>query len=564
MASPNVSFEIQVLADKHWVVAQFADDEEKAKAFADSLLQKGNHSAVRVVRDFRRLDGLHSETVIQEKTTTVKAAAVDVSLSPIHDAPPCSQLADFYGPAARLTMGRLLRKYLDEVVVTPTELLHSAAEMKRFGDKGSLLFSAIDRVSTLQAAASGGESKARRDFLSATWDQLVARGRKFAARKAKPPKTVADIMAEVAKGGDEHPYLCLATMSLGLAEARSWLGKLDILAKWAAEAGETPLMPLIDGFVADMVVSAQLIQDLLGFQSNLGAALVSLCDLAEGKASPAKFSPEIFAGLNAMFAKGVLEQARDILLGRVVRELGGANPLSRNEPKQEFEVFCKVLHRVVGRSGVLGGGAMAESILHRVTRIHAHLGTVTASQAIDLTLSALSDHALGVQYLLALAESPLGRGMGAALTDLIVAKVQGADQIDRWVPVRLAPPERMGALSGVNRSLLTSTAFDPEIRAGLGRHVDEVLARYLLDAEVIEKIDKADDPLALRAIRLIKFCGSGVLIEGKSMDLARARVIEHLKQPQFEEKFLASVPEPGKAEQHLREFHRLLLQTGFR
>ena len=508
MVSPNVSFEIQVLSDKHWVVAQFADDEEKAKAFADNLLQKGNHSAVRVVRDFRRMDGLHTETVIQEKTATVRATAADVSLSPISDAPPCAQLADFYGPRARLTIGRLVRKYLDEVVITPTEMLHSAAEMKRFADKGALLFSAIDRVSTLQAAA-GEDSKARRDFLSKSWDELAARGRKFAARKAKPPKTVADILAEVEKGGDEHPYL-------------------------------------------------------LGFQSNLGAALVSLCNLAEGKAEPAKFSPEIFPGLNAMFAGGKLEQSREVLLGRVVRELGGANPLSRNEPKQEFEVFCKVVHRVVTHKGVLGGGGMAESVLHRITRIHAHLGTVTASQAIELTLSALADHTLGMQYLLALADSPLGRGMGGGLTDLLIAKVRGADHVNKWVPVRLSPPERMGALATLNRALMASPVLEADVRASLGSHVDEMLAQYLLEAEVIEKIDKADDPLALRAIRLIKFCGSGVLIEGKSMDLARARVIEHLKQPQFEEKFLASVPEPGKAEQHLREFHRLLLQTGFR
>lgn len=563
MANPNVSFEIQVMADKHWVVAQFADDEEKAKAFADNLLQKGNHSAVRVVRDFKRLDGLHTETVIQEKTTTVKPT-VDLSLSPISDAPMCSELADFYGPAARLTMGRLVRKYLDEVSVTPTELLHSAAEMKRFADKGSLLFSAIDRVSSLQAAASGQESKARRDFLSKSWDELAARGRKFAARKAKPPKSVADILAEVEKGGDDHPYLCLSMMSLGLLESRSWLGKLDTLLKWLNEAGGTPLVPMIDGIVADIVVSAQFIQDLLGFQSNLGAALISLCNLAEGKAEPAKFCPESFAPLNAQFAKGTLTQSREVLVGRVVRELGGGNPLSRNEPKQEFEVFCKVLHRVVGRQGVLGGGAMAEACLHRVTRIHAHLGTVTASQAIELTLSALSDHALGMQYLLALADSPLGRGMGDALLDLLIGKVRAADHVNKWVPVRQPPPDRMGALAALNRSILASSVLPEPTRGDLGRHVDEVLARYLLDEEVIEKIDKADDPLAMRAIRLIKFCGSGVLIEGKSMDLAKSRVIEHLRQPQFEEKFLASVPEPGKAEQHLREFHKLLVQTGFR
>lgn len=564
MSSPNVSFEIQVMADKHWVVAQFADDEEKAKAFADNLLQKGNHTAVRVVRDFRRLDGLHTETVIQEKTTTLRAPVVDVSLSAISEAPVCTQLADFFNPPARLTMGKLVRKYLDEVVVTPTELLHCAAEMKRFADKGSLLFSAIDRVSTLQALTTGEDAKVRRDLLSQSWDQLVARGRKFAARKVAVPKSLSNVLAEVEKGGEEHPYLCLATMSLRLLETRSWLGKLDILITWTTETTALPIIAMIDGIIADIVVSAQLIQDLLGFQANLGAALISLCNLAEGKAEPAKFSSEIFPALNALMAKGQMRQARDVLLGRVVRELGGGNPLSRNEPKQEFEVFCKVLHRVIGHKGVLGGGAMAEAILHRITRIHAHLGTVTASQAIDLTLSALSDHALGVQYLIALASSPLGQGMGAGLTELLSTKVRTADHINKWVPPRLPPPERMTALACVNRTLLTTEELEAESRASLGRHVDEVLARYLQDEEVIEKIDKPDDPLAMRAIRLIKFCGSGVLIEGKSLDLARSRVIEHLRQPQFEEKFLASVPEPGKAEQHLREFHRLLLQTGFR
>ncbi|HLO78555.1 MAG TPA: hypothetical protein VK196_19040, partial [Magnetospirillum sp.] len=74
MSPPNVSFEIQVLTDKHWVVAEFATDEAKAKAFADNLLQKGNHSAVRVVRDRRGADGLHKETVIQEKTATPKSS----------------------------------------------------------------------------------------------------------------------------------------------------------------------------------------------------------------------------------------------------------------------------------------------------------------------------------------------------------------------------------------------------------------------------------------------------------------------------------------------------------
>ncbi len=569
MSPPNVSFEIQVLTDKHWVVAEFATDEAKAKAFADNLLQKGNHAAVRVVRDRRGADGLHKETVIQEKTATPKSGGADISLSPVKEAPVCRALGDFYGLDARLTLGRLARKYLDDVVVSPSELLHSAAELKRFGDRGTLLFSAIDRVATLQAAATGEDGKARRDFLSRMWDEGTARARKFAATKPAVPKTFAEVLKGVEKGGDEHPYLCLSLMALRLLESRSWLGKLDIVLAWAAEAAGMgaqagAALALMDGIVADILNSAQLIQDLLGYQANLGAALCALADLAEGKAQSAKFAPETFNGLNGLFAAGSLPQARSVLLARVTRELGGQNPLSRNEPKQESEVCHKVMHRLVGHRGVLGGGDSAEALVHRVGRIHAHLGSVGAGQAVDLTLSALADNVHRVQFLLALATAPVGQGMGRALTDLLAARVRGAVGIDAWVPLRLPPPERMAGLAAANRALLAADHIDADLRRDLAGHVDDTLAAYLVDEGVIEKIDKPDDPLALRAIRLIKFCGSGVLIEGKSLNLARARVIEHLRQPQFEEKFLASIPRPGEAEKHLREFHRLLVETGFR
>ena len=564
MSGPRISFEVQVLEDKRWVVTQFMSDEGQAKAFADNLLQKGNHAAVRVVKDWQRPDGRHSETVIQEKTSEIKNKGPDLALGAISDAPRCRELADFYAPTARQTFGRLVRKYLDEMQVTPSEMLHSAAELKRFGDKGNLLFAAIDRVSTLQAQASGEDAKTRRDALSKAWDDIGARARALAAKKLPACKSFAEIAATTAKGGEDAGYLTQTLMTIRLSDVRSYCGKLDILLGWAAEPEAAPAMEWIDPFVADILLSAQTIQDLLGFQPNLAAALTQLCDLAEGKAAAAKFAPDTFTALNGLFASGKLPCSKALLLSRVVRELGGANPLSRNEPAQESEAFAKLMHRLVSHKGVLAGGPAAEALLHRVSRIHAHLGSVTASQGLDLLLGLLSDRVLKVQYLLALTGSELAAGMADALADMVADKVRKAEHIDKWVPVRLSPPERMSALAGLNRSLLAAPALPGDLGAELGGRVDTVLAKYLLDEEVIEKIDKPDDPLAMRAIRLIKFCGSGVLIEGRSLNLARARVIEHLKQPQFEEKFLASVPEPGKAEQHLREFHRLLVQTGFR
>lgn len=557
----KASFEIQVLTDKNWVIAEVSTDEAKAKALADNLVQTGNHTAVRVVRDWLRADGMHAETIIHEMKGEERKGT-DFSLSPITETPPCRDLADFFAPAARLTIGRLCRKYLDETGITPTELLHSHAELKRFGDKDRLLFSAIDRVATLQAAAMGEESKARRDFLGSCWDKLVIRARDLCGRKLVVPKTLAEVLSATGDDAEATRALRLMRMSARLLETRTLLGKLDILLQWTAEDRAAEAMELVDCFVADMMVSAQVIQDLLGFQPNLGCALGSLCDLAEGVAQPARYAPESFAELNRLFAAGGLPQARDVLLSRVARELGGVNPLSRNEPNLEFEMFHKVAHRLVTHERVLGGPAMAEALLQRSARVH-NTGQAAVPQALQYLMTALADTCHRVQMLVALAGSTMGQGISHRLREELRSRVMGADHIDSWVPARHPPRDRMAALAAANRTLVKASFLADDLGATLANHVDEMLAKYLLEAGVIEKIDKQDDPLAMRAIRLVKFCGSGVLIEGKSMALARQRVVDHLRQAQFEEKFLASVPDKLKAEQHLREFHRLLVEVGF-
>lgn len=559
MSGSKTSYEVQVLADKNWVIAEMAPDEAKAKAFAENLLQAGNHAAVRVVKDFERIDGTHSETIIMEKKATEKAAG-DPTLTTITEAPLCSDLEDFYAQPARTTMGKLLRKYLDEALVTPFELLHDAKEMKRFGDKGNLLFSAIDRVSTLQAKAAGEEAKARKDFLDKSWEALGKRAKDFAAKKPKAPQTFAEAVAS-SKG---DTFALRSYMTLALLEKRSWFGKLDLLVSWSAEPEAKGNMVEIDAVIADLTVPAQVIQDLLGFQSNLSAALCTIVSLTEGGAEAAKFAPQTFTELNKLFAEGSLPQSREVLMGRVVREAGGTNPLSRNDSSQEYEMFHKLMTRLVDKDRVVGGPPMAEALLQRGARVLNSGGaSVSAPQALELLLGALADGCVRLQFLLTLAGSSLGKSMGEILTEMLDTHVRRSNHIDLWVPVRLAPPARMAALNNANKLLRSCPNLVDGFRKELAGRVDEVMVRYLTAEEIIEKVDKPDDPLAMRAIRLVKFCGSGVLIEGKSLNMAKARVVEHLRQKHFEEKFVASMPDPSQGEKHLRDFHRLLVECGF-
>lgn len=560
MSQRATSFEIQVLQDKHWVIQEIAGDEAAAVSFAENLLQKGNLEAVRVVRDFQRTDGSHTETVVLEKAGDGKVKS-DLSISPVQDAPLCRSADDFLGLASRLTFGRLARKYLDEMVLTPTELMHSATEMKRFGDKDRLLMTAVDSAATLQAKLYNEEAKARREFLFKAWEAAFTRARNAAGIKLPADKSLTALIKLAPGSGEERDYQLRALMSRRLIEVRSWLGKLDLLLEWAAEPAAAKEMALIDGVVADLLIPAQVLQDLLGFQPNLASALCQICDLAEGRAEAAKFSPPSFAPLNALFAADRLAQSRQVLLTRVARELRGTNALSRNEPGQEYEMFNKLAHRLVSDNAVTGGPAMAEALVQRYAALVSVAGPDATLRAVEGLLSALCDACRRVHLLLNLGDSPLG--MPSELLALLENLVRAADHINFWVPLRVAPRDRMASMTATNGALVASKAVPEPPRGDLGRCIDEALVRYLVDEGVIEKIDKADDPLAMRAIRLIKFCGSGVLIKGKSLDMARARVIEHLRQPQFEEKFLASAGGADQAEKHLREFHRLLRESGF-
>jgi len=562
MKPKSTSYEVQVLKDQRWVLSQVVGDENEAIQFADNLLSKSSYTAVRVVRDFARQDGLHSETVLVEKTKEQQKK--EISTAQVSDAPICTELADAYALSARMTIGRVFRAYLDEALITPTELLHNAREMKRLGDKGTLLMNAVDQVSALQAPGGGEEAKARRDFLHRSWDQLYERARKAASEKVPKALTFAEILARAGKTSEDKLFQARLLMAEQLLELRGWAAKLDKVLRWSAEEGAEAHMMLLDGLIADLLIPAETIQDLLGFQPNLAAALIQMCNLAAGKAEKAEQVSETFSALNRLLAEGKLPETQEALFNRVHRELRSANPLSRNEPSQEFEAFLRVLNRLVGPTDITGGPLMAEALTHRYVRSQNVGGQAGLQNAIDDLPIDLGGRCRGIVYLINLVEAPR---FAEKFKDHILRKlgywVDDAG-IDEWVPAKLPPPERMTALTNCFRAITQNQTLPEKLRADLANAADVVLVAYLEQSGVIEKIDKPEDPLAFRALRLVKFCGSGVLIKGKSLALAQKRVLGHLRQPNFEEKFLSSIPDKGQAEKHLREFHKLLVESGFK
>jgi hypothetical protein len=95
--------------------------------------------------------------------------------------------------------------------------------------------------------------------------------------------------------------------------------------------------------------------------------------------------------------------------------------------------------------------------------------------------------------------------------------------------------------------------------------LDRVVEKYLVDTKLIDKLDNPDASLHDRAIRMVQFCGSGVLWQhGYAMSLAQSRVIEHLRGASFIEKFTEHETDPHKKEVMIRNFYKMMADAGFK
>ncbi len=559
----RASFEIHVLKDKHWIIESVEAEEAAARAFAENLISRSNAEAVRVVKDWSRADGTFGERVILEKQGS--AAKKDLSLGTVAEAPFCIEPADLFKLPARLCMARLFRKYLDEAGLTPLELLYNYNELRRLGDKDNLLASAMDRVAGLQVRDTDMDSRARRDALYKLHDQVAADARKAAQVMGEVPSKplpFADLRKLSAKLPDRDYGLACA-IARHLSWVRTPLGKLERICAWLEEEDARRHERLLDAFAADCLTSATVIQDLLGVQPNLAKALGSLVDLVSGRLAPGnRTQPEQAQALNRLFAAGYLPEARDTLVGRIERELKGSQPLCRNEPSQEMDGLVQVLGKLCSPDGLLGGAAMAEALTQRYANIAKLGGPSALADSVRAILGLVPEGYRWVQFLLALRDSDIAPDCENEILDRLGLLLKGAGSLDALVSPSLPPRDRMYAVARTHGLLKASALPDP-LKTQLADRFDALLAKYLTDEGVIEKIDRAEDPLMLRAVRLVKFCASGCLIEGQSLQLARKAVIGHLKQPRFEEKFMEGITDRSQGERQLRDFYKLLQETGF-
>ena len=582
MTGNSITFEVHVYNAGHWVMDQRFHGEAEARKHGKKLLTNPKCAGYRIVRNWQKPPGRHFETEIISEFRPLDDTLI---VTPIEDAPVCITDIQYYEIESRMTIGRLLRGYIERTVVTPTEILHNYDELRRLLDRNALVPAALSRVASLQSAKTGSESHARRDEITQTLGRIVERARSAAAQTDLPDPKV-DGLAKVYRTlnqrlpADDAAHTCLVALSRDLVQMRNWLFKLDFLIdllennqKENEPEGRLEAASLLDGICADILGAPPVLPLLLGPQRALLDTLNQTADLCQGRLAAAGLPGEHrLARLNAALNPAVrdsrtLSQCQASLFDQIRRQIKGTHPLAATGGDSEEDAFRALLLRLtdvggVLGGGVLGGGAMAEALTIRFGRTLETGGASGRRQAITGMLAHYPDAAGQVRYLLSLSDSDLGRQHAADVVEHLQTLFEQAPDAAPFIAADRPLAESLGQVSALY-DLTLGSALEAGERRRLAGVIDGLLARYLVDHRVVDQFGQPDEPLRDRANRLVRLCIPGTLRSPRALGTLRTLVIEHLRQPDFDASYTRGLLGPAARQQALREFHALLSAAGF-
>ena len=567
-------FEILALHGDTWQIEATVNKKSEIEEIATQILGESGVSGVRVVQDSvlieKSINDLEEEDFVFEKIK--EAVQEKIFVGEIDSAPNCEMADDLLKSDALKTLNRLFRKYLDKNNITAMEVIHNGKEIKRLNDADTLVPSAVGKVAKIQSENSDASSNERRDILFEFMQEITNKANKAEERglptiKKTSFKEAISALKETASEG-EFQYLLNVIIAKELIDTRSYWGKLLQTIRWASDLDDPGVETALDRFVADILANNSVIQDLLGDQLDLGSAIIEMLDLGSGSLETSDIEELQEEGiewtkakLNQIMARPTFTISQLILLERAEQQIAGSGKLSKEGETGENERFNAILDRVITKDEVLGGAQMAEALTERQTRLINKGGLTGLKESINTLIPSLRSPARKTAFLLSIATSKMAE---EKLEDFINEHIETLlvkpSSINGIVSPDLPPNRKMEQITS-SFYQIEKSQLDQELKGKITAKLDDILASYLDESKIIEKIDNPSRPMHLRAMMLVGMCQSEMLPKGKASNIARDVITEHLKKPNFNTELVAQVDEDEK-EKVIERFQSQLKRAG--
>lgn len=466
----KISYEIMVSREGRWSIDSIHAAKTESVSRAQALLETAKFDAVKVTKE---IDG-HEEEVVFEQSRAGKGGK-PLTISPIDEAAVCSKPDDLTTFAARKTIGRLLRSYLDEHNLTALELLHDDLHLRALTRSESLLNQGMHRIASIQARSLGEDASSRLDLLYKLAGLVSERTKKLNGL-APYVTNMNDLglapilpMIEKAIKPDARRFFTCAVLGRYVGQQRDWNLKLGLVLDLLDNQPDDETLVHVDELCAEIVDGSAAIKGILGDMPDLAGALSAMVRLGAGRYETDNAGDTPLGRLNTAMNQHAMPNTAAMLLERAARALAGSQPLTRNNPEADKAAFVALVNELISYGGLSGGVAMSKAVIQRA-RIVLKSGEydLTPEQGVNCVLAMLPDMAVRIGFLMDLCGSDFAVKHEAVVVKALTSHVDALSSLKD-----LLPP-------GSSREAITRAVNDLRHRGGdnaLGRESGALISK---------------------------------------------------------------------------------------
>lgn len=438
----------------------------------------------------------------------------------------CTKPEDFFSLAAREMLSRYLPSFLEQLVITPGELVHSARYQKRLNDAGRVQMNLVDKIASLQARFKNESPVKRLKELQT----LVAQ----ATRKVwdddrdRPVATVkldnfADTIARLPAA--ERDYLGGRILADYLSQFKVWKDKVAALVHLLLFCEGQVAYSLVEGFLAEALRSESALDQLLGMPERLEVRCNDLIDLWKGTFEPRDTTAPVAVDINRLIAAGQTPSLRAAIEYSLFRALAGKMPLRSAEPEPEMRAAYDMFKRMWVGQNIIGGAKGIAMLEKRQSRV------INTEGVTDLLRERkiLVDRLL---YLMEMTTLAVGAGNRATLKTFIEHYFSDRDFVPRVAAGQEPPVPKLQTYTSLHKAIRSSWLLEDE-KDAYCMLVEQSQAMLIGRSHLFDQIEKKGGSPSQKLLTILDMCRKGTFIDGPNYDAVRMKVQTYLQDPAF-------------------------------
>ena len=460
----------------------------------------------------------------------------------------CRTAEDFFQAGARGLIGNLCRGFLDQMVLTPTEVIFSARNHTRIDGAGTLLRDVIERVSKMQAGPSGMPWQARQRELQGAIDLLVLKVRELEQAEPLIPLKEGMVRATLAQiratsSPQLLPYRVYRSLTDYLSGSRIWIAKLEKLVALARELDGTSDVGFVDELLAECISSEVAQEAMFGRSVAIEVRVDDLAELHRGEYPDRRqiTPPPTTEAINTLLRRHPMPSLRAAIETAILQHLASRNPINSPELMIEMKATYGLLHRLKQGDKVLGGRRAVDFIDKRMARL-------LSSEAIADYLRGANSVADRLIVLFDLYAVTFGAANRKVVEASIERYMNDVDFDRRLLQGEGSPAHKLKLAANLYRAVATSSLTLP-VKQALALKLAQIQASFIQQSKLFAIIDRQNASTARKAQQVITLCLEGHFIPGENLNRARALVRHFLNRPDFVDRYLEEAATPEAREE---------------